>query len=40
MFLALAGSISQPSDVAAAEEDGEMYALLCPVTLDATTGTG
>lgn len=33
VFTALAGDIASPADIAAANDRGQMYALLCPVTL-------
>lgn len=33
MFIALAGDITTPADIGAANDRGQMYALLCPVTL-------
>lgn len=31
-FIALAGDITTPADIGAAQERGQMYAILCPVT--------
>jgi len=33
VFIALAGDITTPADIGAATERGQMYTLLCPVTL-------
>jgi hypothetical protein len=33
VFIALAGDITTPADIGAANERGQMYALLCPLTL-------
>jgi hypothetical protein len=33
LFIALAGDITTPADIAAVRERGQMYAILCPVTL-------
>ncbi len=32
-FIALAGDIAHPADIPAAQDRGQVYALLCPATL-------